>query len=72
MVPILFMGARLAHHYKSIGVSGKQTHKVQRIGHGPCRVSGPRKTKTEKEQKRKESQDHLLYVHYETNERAVR
>ena len=70
MVPILFMGARLAHHYKSIGVSGKQTHKVQRIGHRPCRVSGPRKKKQKK--KRKESQDHLLYVHYETNERAVR
>ena len=68
MVPILFMGARLAHHYKSIGVSGKQTHKVQRIGHGPCRVSGPRK----KKQKRKESQDHLPCVHYETNDRAVR
>ena len=67
MVPILFMGARLAHHYKSIGVSGKQTHKVQRIGHGPCRVSGPRKKK-----KRKESQDHLPCVHYETNDRAVR
>ena len=61
MVPILFMGARLALHYKSIGVSGKQTHKVQRIGHGPCRVSGPRKKKNGKSPK-------TIYLVYTTRQ----
>ena len=60
MVPILFMGARLALHYKSIGVSGKQTHKVQRIGHGPCRVSGPRK----KEKKKNGKSPKTIYLVY--------
>ena len=67
MVPILFMGARLALHYKSIGVSGKQTHKVQRIGHGPCRVSGPRKKKKTHKKKNGKSPK-TIYLVYTTRQ----